>query len=66
VSHAFDAHALPIGDTPIDRLICFDERVGAEIPVSEVQAAVRGGFRPHFGWPDVRAAVAGDQTVSVE
>ena len=34
---------------------CFDERVGAEIPVSEVQPAVPGGFRPHFGWPDVTA-----------
>jgi uncharacterized protein (DUF362 family) len=58
VSRAFDAHALPIGDTPLDRLTCFDERVEAEIPVSEVEAAVRGGFRPHFGWPDVGARVA--------
>jgi hypothetical protein len=53
VSHAFDAHALPIGATSIDRVRCFDGRVGAEIPLSEVQPAVRGGFRPHFGWPDV-------------
>ena len=63
VSHAFDAHSLPIGSTPLDRLVCFDERVGAEIPVIDVQAAVRGGFRPHFGWPDVRAAVASAATV---
>jgi len=57
VRHAFDAHSLRIGATPIERLACFDERVRAEIPVSDVQAAVDGGFRPHFGWPDVKAAV---------
>jgi uncharacterized protein (DUF362 family) len=61
VRHAFDAHALPIGATPIDRLTCFDERVHAEIPVNDVRAAVRGGFRPHFGWPDVSAVLAGAQ-----
>jgi hypothetical protein len=60
VSRAFDAHPLPIGDTPLDRLMCFDERVDAEIPVSEVEAAVRGGFRPHPGWPDVGARAATD------
>ena len=65
VSHAFDAHSLPIGDTPIDRLVCFDERVGAEIPVREVRTAVRGGFRPHFGWPDL-CAVATEHTVPAE
>jgi hypothetical protein len=53
VSHAFDVHPLPIGATPIDRLACFDERVGAEIPVVEVQPAVPGGFRPQSGWPNV-------------
>jgi len=63
VCHAFDAHSLPIGVTPIARLACFDERVGAEIPVSEVQAAVPGGFRPHFGWPDVTAPAGSAQTV---
>jgi hypothetical protein len=56
VARAFDAHALPIGNTPIDRLACFDERIGAEIPVRDVQPAVLGGFRPHVGWPDVRTA----------
>jgi hypothetical protein len=40
--------------------MCFDERVDAEIPVSEVEAAVRGGFRPHHGWPDVGARAATD------
>ena len=27
-----------------------------EIPVNEVQPAVRGGFRPHSGWPDLSAS----------
>jgi uncharacterized protein (DUF362 family) len=53
VSRAFDAHPLPIGRTKLEDVACFDERVGEEIPVVEVQPAVRGGFRPHFGWPDV-------------
>jgi hypothetical protein len=65
VSHAFDAHSLPIGETPIDRLVCFDERIGAEIPVREIRAAVGGGFRPHFGWPDVRA-VTNEHAVPAE
>ena len=58
VSRAFDAHSLPIGDTPLDRLTCFDERVAAEIPVSDVAAAIPGGFRPHAAWPDVGGRVA--------
>jgi len=48
-----------VGGTSLDRLVCFDERVGAELHLSEVRTAVPGGFRPHFGWPGVRAAVAG-------
>jgi hypothetical protein len=55
VTHAFDAHDLPIGLAPLDGVACFDERLGVAIPVSEVQPAVPAGFRPHFGWPDVRA-----------
>jgi uncharacterized protein (DUF362 family) len=52
VSRAFDDHPLPIGRTPLASVTCFDERVGAEIAVSDVAAAVPGGFRPHFGWCD--------------
>jgi uncharacterized protein (DUF362 family) len=55
VRHAFDVHDLPIGVTPLARVACFDERLGVEIPVSDVQPAVPGGFRPHVGWPDLRA-----------
>ncbi|HEU5255812.1 MAG TPA: DUF362 domain-containing protein, partial [Vicinamibacterales bacterium] len=32
VSHAFDSHDLPISETRLDRLSCFDERVEAAIP----------------------------------
>ena len=53
VSRAFDSHPLPIGRTELEHVTCFDERIGAEIPVAELEPAVRGGFRPHFGWPDV-------------
>jgi len=60
VSRAFDSHALPIGETPLDRLVCFDERVHADIPLSEIQPAVPGGFRPHSGWPEVSVPLATD------
>jgi len=63
VAHAFDVHSLPIGRTPIDRLACVDERVGSEIPLTDVRPAVPDGFRPHFGWPDVRTAAARRETV---
>jgi uncharacterized protein (DUF362 family) len=62
VSHAFDAHALPIATTSIDRVTCFDERVDAKILLSDVRAAVRGGFRPHFGWPDLNAPIVSVET----
>jgi hypothetical protein len=55
VHRAFEPHALPIGRTPMDRVTCIDERVGAEIPLTEIQPAVPGGFRPHVGWPDATA-----------
>ena len=61
VRRAFDGHVLPIGSTPLHLLTCHDERVGADIPVNEVQPAVRGGFRPHSGWPDLPAFRAGAQ-----
>jgi uncharacterized protein (DUF362 family) len=56
VKHAFDVHDLPIARTPLEQVVCFDERIGAQIPVGEVLPAVLGGFRPHFGWPDVGVA----------
>jgi uncharacterized protein (DUF362 family) len=64
VSRAFDAHHFPIGTVPIDLVTCFDERVGAEIAMSDVLPAVPGGFRPHFGWPDAGAPPFGTCAVS--
>ena len=58
VSRAFDAHELPIAREPLDRLTCFDERIGTEIPIAHIVPAVPGGFRPHFGWPDANRALA--------
>jgi uncharacterized protein (DUF362 family) len=52
VSRAFDAHELPIAQSPLESVVCRDERIGADIPVCEVAPAVPGGFRPHYGWPD--------------
>ena len=59
VRRAFDRHDLPIGTTSIDCVECFDDRIGIRIPVTDVQAAVPGGFRPHFGWAGMNALSAG-------
>jgi len=59
VRHAFDRHELPIGTTALALVTCFDERIGAQIPVSDVAPAVPGGFRPHFGWTDMIGAPPG-------
>jgi uncharacterized protein (DUF362 family) len=58
VHHAFDPHHLPIAITGLDLVTCFDERTGTRIPVGDVQPAVSGGFRPHFGWTATRAGAA--------
>jgi uncharacterized protein (DUF362 family) len=58
VCGAFAVHDLPIARAPVEATVCYDERVGAAIPVSDVRPAVPGGFRPHFGWAELPAAVA--------
>jgi hypothetical protein len=64
VDRAFDPHALPIATAPLDAIVCEDERIGTSIGIDEIEPAVPGGFKPHFGWPDVRqpAAVAAAMT----
>ena len=57
VRGAFAIHDLPIGRAGVDATVCFDERVGAAIPVDDVGPAVPGGFRPHFGWAELLTAV---------
>lgn len=54
IKHAFDPHRWPITTTAMADIKVFDERLGREIGIDEVKPAVPGGFKPHFGWPDIR------------
>jgi len=50
VLHAFDAHPLPIGKgDPLD-LIVNDLRISESLHLRDLAPAIKGGFRPHFGW----------------
>jgi uncharacterized protein (DUF362 family) len=50
VQHAFDSHPLPIskGD-PFD-LSVRDLRIFKNMPLQDIEPAIEGGFKPHFGW----------------
>lgn len=50
VRHAFDEHHLPVSDISLDEVRAHDARCGAVVSVQDVEAAVAGGFKPHFGW----------------
>jgi hypothetical protein len=54
VAHAFAPHRWPIGRGPLDDIVVVDPAANRPLRLSEVQPAVAGGFRPHFGWQDVR------------
>ena len=48
-------HRWPIAATPLIEVRVRDGRVGTEIALNEVQPAIPGGFRPHFGWTVLRS-----------
>jgi uncharacterized protein (DUF362 family) len=50
VREAFAAHRWPLADAPLDTITVWDGRVGEERSLADVDIAVPGGFRPHFGW----------------
>ena len=50
VRHAFDPHRWPIGEADLEEIEVHDDRLGRQVPLSEVSPAVPGGFKPHFGW----------------
>lgn len=54
IEQAFQTHAFPISINKIEALMVFDERVEREIPLAEVVPVVKGGFKPHFGWNEIR------------
>lgn len=54
VAHAFDASPLPIASIPLDALEIEDLRSGCNVSVEELEPAVPGGFKTHFGWKALR------------
>jgi hypothetical protein len=56
VWRAFDPDPRPIATVPIDGIVCEDERSAPPIGIDGIEPAVAGGFRPHFGWPDLLQA----------
>ncbi|MEA2626373.1 MAG: hypothetical protein QOD06_2418 [Candidatus Binatota bacterium] len=54
VARAFDEHRWPIATGSLADVRVDDERVGARIPLDAVEPAIPGGFRPHFGWQNLR------------
>ena len=56
VRSAFDAHCWPIATKPMGSISVFDGRVGHELDLDGIAPAVTGGFVPHFGWSNLRAA----------
>ena len=54
ITQAFAPHCWPIFDIPLDKIQVNDDRAGRNISIDQVEPAVAGGFRPHFGWPELK------------
>lgn len=54
IKHAFDTHNWPIATNKMDEITVSDGRVGRELKLAEVLPAMKGGFKPHFGWTCLR------------
>ena len=54
VTRAFDDHRWPIADRRIEDIIIDDGRVGRSVTLRDLETAVPGGFKPHFGWDVLR------------
>lgn len=51
VNRAFDDIQFPIAAQGLSSIQVWDDRLGKEIPLLEVQTALSRSFIPHFGWP---------------
>lgn len=54
VRHAFDEHRWPIAASCLNDVSVYDERVGSDVNLYDLAPAVEGGFRPHFGWANLK------------
>jgi uncharacterized protein (DUF362 family) len=55
VREAFSPHRWPLANKKLDEVKVDDRRVGRVIPLKQVEPAVPGGFKPHFGWMNLRS-----------
>lgn len=54
VKMAFSPHRFPISTTSINNIKVVDERINQFISLDEVKPVIEGGFKPHFGWENIK------------
>ncbi len=53
IRQAFESHRWPIATTPLDAIVVSESKSDATQAIGEIASLVPGGFKPHFGWPDL-------------
>lgn len=53
VADAFDEHRWPIGEGDIDDIVVAMHGSSTQHKITDIEPVVEGGFKPHFGWPDL-------------
>jgi len=55
VKNAFEPHCFPIARCKLNEIFVDDKRCGKKIALSDIAVAVKGGFKPPFGWKTLEA-----------
>jgi hypothetical protein len=50
---AFESHRWPIAAESLDAIVVSEAESGANRAIDEIAPLVPGGFKPHFGWPNL-------------
>ena len=62
VTQAFAPHRWPLAACRLENVEVVDNRIGATVKLTQVDAAVAGGFRPPFGWAGLKRCPSGAGT----
>jgi uncharacterized protein (DUF362 family) len=54
IRESFCDHRWPISPKRLEDVQVWDQRVGDTIALNDVSPAIDGGFKPHFGWMNLR------------
>jgi uncharacterized protein (DUF362 family) len=54
VREAFTEHRWPIAKGRTSDIQVYDSRIAKQVALDDIEPALPGGFRPHFGWPGIR------------